>query len=370
VFLALLVIAVAGGYYFFLRNQAEAESEASPNTERDWIILGAIIIFVTTIPIVLAGRNVIFGIQWDRYTYQSVFGVALLMGGIIFYAIRGRLRWILLGALLVTGALTQFFSADYYRIFWALEREAMWQLSWRAPNITDGTTLILALPPGYRLAEEYEVWGPINLVYHPNGPLKLAGQILIDDLWLNMARGNVENRIVRGTVSVPRDYGKAVILSQPSQRSCLHVIDGRRFEQAILESPEVRFAAQYSNVELIDTTGAQTIPSSVIFGAEPPHGWCYFYQKMDLARQQMDWQTGADWANKAISMNLEPSDVSEWLPALETYAHVNDTQRAKQIARLIRADKYVYQGICEQMKTLQGQSAEYDRNLLFNTLCK
>jgi hypothetical protein len=377
VILALFVIAASGAYYFFARNRSESFDgvqdntalEAVQNPERDWIVLGAVITFVTTVPIILAGRNVIFGIQWDRYTYQSILGAALFMGGIIFYAVRGRLRWILCGALLFTGVLTQFFSAEYYRSFWILEREAMWQLSWRAPNIADGTTLVLALPPGYRLAEEYEVWGPVNLVYHPNEPLKLAGQIILDDLWVDLARGKVEDRVVRGTVSVTRDYGKAIILSQPSPRSCLHVLDGKRFEQTISEPFEVQLAAKYSDVELINAEGAPVIPSSAIFGPEPPHGWCYFYQSIDLARQKMDWLAASNFADQAILLGLEPSDVSEWLPALEAYIHINDTQKAKQIARLIRADKHVLQSICEQMKALQSQPAGYDRDRLSQALC-
>ena len=129
----------AGLYYFLVQDQAGAKSDAElhPKVERDWIALGAVITVITTLPIILAGRNVIFGVQWDRYTYQSLLGVALIMGGLIFYAVRGRLRWALLTALLVAGVTTQFFSADYYRNFWGIERDAMWQLSWRAPQIED-----------------------------------------------------------------------------------------------------------------------------------------------------------------------------------------------------------------------------------------
>jgi len=370
--IALLTVAASGLYYFLARDQAGAESEAVPHrrVELDWIVLGAVIIVVTTIPIILAGRNVVFGIQWDRYTYQSLLGVALFMGGFVFYAVRGRTRWILLSALLMTGVLTQFFSADFYRTFWTLEREAMWQLSWRAPQIQDGTTLVVALPGGYRLSEEYEVWGPANLVYHPNGSLKLAGQVMFSQIWLEMARGTQEERIVRGTVAVPRDYGKVVILSQPSTSACLHILDGRRSEQTVTEPLDVRFIAKYSNVGLIDATGVQVIPSSTIFGSEPPHTWCYFYQKIDLARQALDWRTAADLADQAISLGLAPADSSEWLPVLESYIHVNDAKQGRQISRLIRADKNTYQNICEQLKLQQGQPAGYDRDLLFDGLCK
>jgi hypothetical protein len=147
-------------------------------------------------------------------------------------------------------------------------------------------------------------------------------------------------------------------------------LDGRRFEQAVSEPPEVRFMAKYSSIEWINASGTSSIPSSVIFGSEPAHDWCYFYQQMDLARQKMDWQAGADLADEAISLGLEPSDVTEWLPALEAYAHIGAEKQSKQMARLIRANKSVYAGLCEQMKALQNQPANYDRDLLLNILCR
>ena len=371
--LAMIVIILAGGYWFLSRKQIAVESEADsyPHAEpgRDWLILGAASVLVTTIPVIAAGRDVFFSLQFDRYAFQSALGAALFMGGFIFYAIRDGLRWILLSALFVSGVSTQFLSADYYRNFWMIERNVMWQLSWRVPDIQDGTTLVLAMPDSYALAEEYEVWGPANLIYRPSQSLKLAGQIMIDEIWMDLARGKKEERLVRDTILIQRDYGKVIVLSQPFERSCLHVLDGRRSEQAVSERSEVRFIAKYSNVGFIDTTGEPAIPSSVIFGPEPPHDWCYFYQKIDLARQEMDWQTAAELADEALSLGLEPSVASEWLPLLETYIHVNDAKRSKRIAVLIRVNRDIHAGLCGQMEDLQDSPAGYDRDLLFETLC-
>ncbi|MCI0608921.1 MAG: hypothetical protein L0Z71_07665 [Anaerolineae bacterium] len=370
--LALMVVILTGGYWFLSRKQAAAVSEADPYpyAGRDWLILGAASVIVTTIPIIAAGRDVFFSLQFDRYTFQSILGVVLFVGGFIFYILRDRFRWVLLGALFVSGVTTQFLSADYYRDFWAFHRNMIWELSWRAPHIEDRITVIFNMPQDYGFAEEYEVWAPLNLVYYPNEPLKLTGQIMLDELWVDMARGTQEDRLIRDTISVQRDYGKVIILSKPTPLACLHVLDGGRSEQAVSEPPEVRFVAKYSNVEWIDTTGAPAIPSRAIFGVEPPHDWCYFYQKIDLARQRMDWQAAAELADQARSLGLSPKDTSEWLPALEAYIHVGDTKKSRQIARLIRVNRYVYTGLCEQMKALQGQPADYDRDLLRNTLCK
>jgi hypothetical protein len=292
------------------------------------------------------------------------------MGGIIFYAMKGKMRWALLTFLLVSGVMTQFFSANYYRTFWDVEHGLWWQLSWRAPQIEDGTNLVVSLPGGYALAEEYEVWGPANMVYHPqSASVVLSGQIMFNNIWLELARGTQEERTVRGTIKVSRDYGKSIIISQPSRYSCLHVLDGRRFEQTVTERVDVRQIAKYSNVDLLSDASTPTIPPREVFGDEPSHTWCYYYQKMDLARQMNDWQTAAKLANEAISLGFEPRDVSEWLPALEAYVHMNDTKSAKRLANLIRVDSTAYKSLCTQYKDLRGVPAEYDRVLVFDALC-
>ncbi len=369
--LGFLVVAAGALYYFFGRNQAGAEDGSEGiESSRDLLILGAIIIFVTTIPIIAAGRNLNFS-GWDRYSYQSVLGVALFMGGIIFYVFKSRLRWVLLSALLVSGVLTQYLSATYYRDFWKVEREAWWQLSWRAPQIEDGTTIVAALPGGYGLAEEYEVWGPVNLIYQPEGSLKFPGQIMFDQIWLDLLLRTQQNRLVRDTFSIARDYGKVVILSQSSPNTCLHVLDGRRFDQAVTEArTDVRYIAQYSDVGLINTSAPQATPPAAIFGSEPPHNWCYFYQKMDLARQMKDWQLTVDLDKKAKSLELKPSDVSEWMPVLEAYVYLNDMEHAKQIAGLIREDKNSFTKMCSQYESLKEQPAGYDRVSVYEALCK
>ncbi len=366
--LGVVLVLAAGGYSFFVRKQAVAqEGDQSP---RDFLVLGALIVFVTTLPITASGRNAHFS-GWDRYTYQSILGVALLMGGLAFHVFKGGLRWAFLSALLVFGVATQFGSAVYYRDYWKVEREAWWQLSWRAPQIEDGTTLIVALPGGYGLAEEYEVWGPANLVYQPGGPLRLPGQVMFDDIWIELLLETQEKRLVRGTFTIPRDYGKVIILSQSSPDTCLHVLDGRRFDQAVTEArPDVRFIAKYSNVGLIVPSVEGVAPLAEVFGSEPPHTWCYFYQKMDLARQTGNWQEVVKLGREARKLDVEPASVTEWMPLLEAYVELGDIENAKDIARFVRADKYSFNKMCAQYESLKGHPAEYNRDHVYEALCK
>ena len=193
--------------------------------------------------------------------------------------------------------------------------------------------------------------------------------MLYDDLWLEAALGAQEERLVRGTVTVQRDFNKLLLVTQPSVFSCLHVIDGGRAELAAQERLDVQRLASYSDVDLIYHSGAQALPPQDIFGGEPNRDWCFYYQQMDLARQREDWVNAAKLADEAVSLGYQPYEVSEWLPALEAYIHTGDQKMAKRIVLLIRVDKKAYQSICQQLKPLVGTPAEYDRDLLAESLC-
>jgi hypothetical protein len=370
---SVLVVAAGALYYFLSAGAAKQAPEKGDAGVNDWILIGVLIIIVTTFPIVAAGRHAYFNAQWDRYTYQSAFGVAILIGGFVFYALRGYMRRIVLTFLLVIGVSTQVFSAIYYRNFWTAQRDVWRQLSWRAPHIEDGTTLVVAAKSGFGFFEEYEIWGPVNLAYNPGGDLKVAGQIFYEQLWLDLERGTVEERLFRGTLTVPRDYNNVVLISAPSSNSCLHLFDGNRGEQYVTETLSMRALLKYSNSGLVDVSGASVIPYAEIFGDENERPWCYYYQNMDKARQAQDWQAVADLAEEAIRLELSPKDVSEWMPALEAYLNLGDDRKAKQMARWISYNRSTHISLCTSLKMTLAEADNdntvYDRALLNEVLC-
>jgi hypothetical protein len=375
--LGLLVVMASAGYYLLVRKQAcpersrwvEVPADAAQKASLDWLVLGAVIVLATTLPVVAAGRNVLFGIQWDRYTYQSVLGAALLAGGFVFYALRGNMRWLVLALLLISGVSTQVFSGIYYRDFWSAQRDAWWQLYWRAPQIEDGTTVIAALPTGFQLAEEYEVWGPLNLVYHRGGPLRVVGQVPYDQLVIDLARGTEEQRLVRGTVPVNRDYNRVMVVSIPTTKSCLHVYNGTLLELSVSESPDVALIAPYSRTDFILTDAASPAPPTQIMGIEPMHDWCYYYQKIGLSLQAGRWADAARLADAALTNDLRPEDPVEWMPVLEAYANNSEDVKAKQVSKYIN-DAYTRMSLCQQLKDISKWPAGYRSEVILDNLCR
>jgi hypothetical protein len=367
--LALLVSLLSLGYYFLVKQQAGMDDSAVASTPRDWLLLGLAAITITTVPIVAAGRNVLFGIQWDRYTYQSVFGVSLFINGFIFYALHGKTRWIVLGMLLAAGVSTQVFSGLFYRDFWETQREAWWQLYWRAPRIADGTTVIASLPGGFQFAEEYEIWGPLNLVYHQGGALKLAGQVIMDRSAIDLEHGTVEDRLVRGTITVNRDYNRALVVALPSASSCLRVYDGKLPLVSVADPLNLRLAAPYSDLGMIDPDAPPPRSPEWIIGAEPQHGWCFYYQKINRALQSADWIGAAKLADEARSADLQPLNLIEWMAPLQAYANVGDEKRAKQVSTYIN-DRYTRLYLCQQLTAVDDWPEGYRSEIILRYLCK
>lgn len=371
VLLAGIAVGLAFTYYAWAKRQKWMEENQEPvsNAPLHMVILGALIVLVTTIPIVVAGRDVSFSFQWDRYTVQSILGVALCMAGFAFGYMRSPARWFFLFALIVSGVITQFHSAVYYRELWNQERNLWWQLSWRAPDLQPGTTLIAALPPGYRFLEEYEVWGPLNIIYNPGEPLKFSGQVPFDGIEIDLASGKQERRKMR-SVTVARDYSKPLIVTKPTLNSCVHVIDGRRLELTPEEDARIVAIAPYSRIDLVLTDEPSKVPPADAFGREPKHDWCYYYQKIDLARQVGDWTAAANLADEAESLGLSAADQSEWLPVIEAYVNVGELEKADALAKKIRTDKQLRVTLCDQLKQTSTWPALTDSTTLIELVCR
>jgi hypothetical protein len=320
------------------------------------------------VPIVVAGRDVSFSYQWDRYTVQSTLGVAMLVAGVAYAYIRPPARAVFLLALMGSGVVTQYHAAVYYRELWNQERQFWWQLSWRVPGLERGVTLIAAPPAGYRFLEEYEVWGPLNIIYNPGGEQVISGQVPYDGIELDLAEGILQNRRMRG-VLVVHDYSQPLVVSKPTLNSCLHVINGERLELPDGEDARISAIAPFSRIELVEVGATPKTPPANTFGREPQHDWCYYYQKIDLARQEEDWDRAAELAGEIEYLGLKPADRSEWLPVIEAHINSGDLERARELARKIKADKGLRLTLCEQLEATETWPESTDFPALVKLVC-
>ena len=288
---AIAIGALAAGlflaYSAWLNRQQEFERS---RVETGVVLMIALLtVLATTAPVIISGRDVHWHSGFDRYSLHVTVGIALVVAGLIWLIASPRLRpWI--GAFLILiSAGTHYLNALHWEGFWESQRQMWWQLSWRAPALETGTLLTAQIPvDGF--FEDYEIWGPANLIYSASTPaIEIAAEIMNEETAEKIRFGSEEIRAMRAIIQFDKDFDNTLILAFPSFGSCLHIIDGRRLELPRATSGLMKTVARFSDVGQIVVDAPGVRPPAAVFGPEPEHGWCYFFQKADLARQSQDW---------------------------------------------------------------------------------
>jgi hypothetical protein len=363
-----VVVCIAMVFRVVYKKPVLHDTAPGSNSAVHLIWLGLFIVVMALVPIDAAGRNVLFSDQWDRYTIYASLGVAMVVGGLIFHFFQGPTRKGLLLALIGMSVVVHFFSAAFYRDFWGWQRDLWQQMIWRAPSLRPGTMLFAMLPfAGYE--EGYEIYGPANMVYYPGQGIQVGGDVLNSDTAANLQLQKNREHYDR-SVLIPDNYKNALIAVYPSLQSCLHVLDGRKVElPGLLDNSLVADAAPYSQINQVDASAPPaTLPG--FLSGEHPRAWCFYYQKMDLARQQGEWEQVASLADEALKKGQTPEDVSEWMPALEAYVTLGRDQDARHAASIIRANDKARSFLCLQLQRGTAYPAPYKFNQVNQLLCQ
>jgi hypothetical protein len=112
----------------------------------------------------------------------------------------------------------------------------------------------------------------------------------------------------------------------------------------------IRLLAPSSHIEQVIPEGSLPELPPVLFGAEPAHGWCYYYERAELARQAGDWQAVAALYAEAEQLALQPGDRIEWMPFLQAYAALGDRETVKALAARINVEPLYKSQACTNLR--------------------
>ena len=202
---------------------------------------------------------------------------------------------------------------------------------------------------------------------------KIAAILLNKNTVLNAIEERDLGSYERRGIINNQDLSNLLILSQPAVGSCVHVLDGNFPELSVSAEETVRLAAGSSKIDRILLTEENPVPESDIFGSEPQHGWCYFYQKASLARQRGDWEEVSRLGEEAEILGLRPVDWVEWVPFLEAYAYLGNEEKVRAISPIIRENTFLRNQTCSQIlekgeKVVEESQIGY--NLLVEYICQ
>lgn len=374
ILIAAVVIALVMLYMFLFKRWwgVEYDEAESPRLMKEFIWIGAFTTLCAVFPVILSGRQVELGDAYKSYGLHPIGGVVLFIAGVILMFQAKFRRLILLGLISISVS-TQILNADYWIQFWDYQRETWWQLTWRAPDIKDGALVVAYLPEGYRLQQDYEIWGPVNLIYNPE-PAEtpaIMAEVLTSDTAFNILKKDVVDNRVRD-IKMHREFGNLLLISFPSASSCIHVIDGSMPVYSESDPLLVQQVGEYSRIDQIIPSGTSPIPPFAIFGSEPEHGWCYYYQKASLARQAGDWKEIGRLYDKVNSLGLEADDVSEVIPFFEGLVNLGRYDDAKTIYYdKIRGHTKMRFPLCTFLSNDPGYPPEFGYNYekVYELLC-
>lgn len=232
-------------------------------------------------------------------------------------------------------------------------------MSWRALDIKEGTLLVVAYPFDY--ADDADVvYGPANFIYYPEKQTQTPVKLVLNSV---AVQGDTLQEILLGKKERAgnyygaheyyNDYGNALIISQSAANACVRVVDPRWTNFSRNDRRWIIESASKSKVENIVLSGPAHLPPEYLFGPEPEHKWCYYFQKADLARQAGDWETIVQLYEDAKNRLLTPNDQIELMPFLQAYAYFGDIKMVRQISTIINADAWYKLQACQ---VLHGMS--------------
>jgi len=322
-----VVGAVAALTMFGWRNQPQVEERGGSAW---WIIaLGVVMLFLGGPPFWLTNVPVSLGFPANRALLSFMLGVSFIFAGLLEY-IPAKIKYAVVVAFVALAAGRQFLWANEFRRDWTSQKNLFWQMTWRAPGLKKDTMVLVNEELEYYA--DNSLSAALNWIYAPDNHSDIVDYVLFYPT-------NRESLSLEPNKPVNYDFlagkfagntSQAVVFYYSPPR-CLRLLDPEidSKNRLIPDDSFLRDAALLSSTTPILSEPVARMPA--IYNPEPAHGWCYFFQKADLARQMGDWHTVTQLGDVAFALDDYPNDPIERFVFIEGYAHIANWERAVEL---------------------------------------
>ncbi len=357
----ILAVGLLAGFYLFKFTASDAGSD------RTWalpaILLGLCIWLVAGGSFWLVGIQPGLVFSSDRFNISFMLASSLVAAGLIgLLARRPKVQIVLLAVLIAFSAGKHFQLANAARRDWAMQKNLFWQMSWRMPSIVPGTTLLSNDLP-VTFYSDNSLSGPLNWIYSPPGKM----EYILYFASVRTQPGRALGMGLQPGVDFEQYYLSTTFYGNTSQMvvlnfeppACLRVLDPEIDADNKLIPPLLRDAAFLSKSELIGAKNSAVLPEQ-LYSPEPAHGWCYYFEKADLARQLGDWEQAVKLGEQAFAVGDYPNDPMERFAFIEAYAHTGDWSQARKLNREAYkiSPEYVREPLCRLWMRIEREVEE------------
>jgi hypothetical protein len=341
--MVLFSAAIFGIFFSLLRGGTPVETDQNRGWGLQVAALGVAGLLAGGVPFWASLLPVGLDFPYDRWTLAFMLGSSLLLGGLIETLIHTWRQRVILAVVLMAFAVGWNFQiSNTYRRDWQNLNTFMWQMAWRAPGIEPGTTLLTYdMPLAYY--SDNSLSGVISMAYADLQDVENQagtdwGEIDYMLFYINDRIGGSLPSLAADT-PVRKFYRSYLFEGNTSQSlvyfysppGCLRVIDPARPHEYPDMPITMLEAAHLGGTEVILAQGQNATPSISWFEDEPAHGWCYFYEQADLARQVEDWQRVVQLGDEALASDW-PADLTELGVFIEGYARAGQAARALELS--------------------------------------
>lgn len=319
---------------------------------KEAVVLGLGSLFVGGFPFWVTGLELKLTFPADRGTLPMIFGVSVLFVGLLDLLIRPRIvKVILLSVVIGLAVGAHFQTAISFQRDWNYQVSFFRQLSWRIPGMKEGSSLLTQeLPITY--STDNSLAAPLNWIYASNISERTMPYNIF---YLDLRLGSSIPELKEGLV-ISRDYRLLefkgslddVIVLYHKPPGCLRVLhpifDAHYPHLPVL----IAGALPFSNLNriMVKPDTEANLPTH-IFGTAPEPGWCYYFEKADLARQQGDWQQIVTLGDVAFQLDDSPNHASERVPFIQGYAFTGQWDRAVELTlEAIKINKFMEPMLC------------------------
>jgi hypothetical protein len=330
-----LVIITSGLLWWFFRKEEISDSE---DWAREAAWFGLYTTVVGMLPTWAVSRQLTVGAFADRLALPSIFGVGILVVALTRLIVQKRSVQVLLLSILIGFAVGYHFRLDVdYRWYWERQARFFWQYAWRVPGL-EKDTAILADGAQLPRVSDYAMSLALNTL---NAPASVEDQqpywfFELDrnftyDLKALFSDFKIDDHL-RNLYFEGRGKSSIVIMYQEGQ--CLWLLDESDKLNASLPALTLKALPVSDPSRVLADAEPDTAYLTAIFGPEPKHDWCYYYEKANIAYHQQDWKQVLDFYKQADDSGLKTKIGFELKPFVVANAKLGQWEQARDLTLL------------------------------------
>jgi hypothetical protein len=292
--------------------------------------LGVVMLFLGGPPFWLANIPVTLGFPANRATLSFMLGSSFIFAGLLEY-VPSKIKYAIVVAFIALAGGRQFLWSNDFRRDWTQQKDLFWQMTWRAPGLKKNTIVLINEELSYYA--DNSLGAALNWIYAPDNHSDVMDYVLFYPT-------NRESLSLKPNTPVDYDFlagkfkgntSQAVVFYYAPPR-CLRFLDPEIDTENRLSPDDsfLRDAALLSSTAPILSEPTAQMPE--VYGSEPVHGWCYYFQKADLARQLRDWKTVTQLGDAAFALKDYPNDPVERFVFIEGYAYTANWKKAVELS--------------------------------------